>query len=479
MNTITPFASGTQVGSVPISANIEPSAYGGVLVMAKAWAVLGGQQLTTGIRWQGKGGALLLFMLVVLPILSPRSIRAVANFCAKTARSAAELVDPLWWVLDWGLVVTQRRVDRFASSPRHDWFRVLGTMIGALTLHPATKVGKDGIIAVDSTTVEKRYGPKLEGIRPVYDSVQKRLVDGYEIVSACVVHLKKVSPIGLLPHRKADSEEERRVRRRRKAAPEELPSKLDLALSLVKVAVAAGVTASTVVGDSAFSSMWWLQEVVALGLHWLVSVRNDRRLRIGAEIRKFRDWAREMPLQLVESCEGSTVWGGLLPRGTMLKKSCNQMGLLCQPAYFERRDRQGRVVHRWYLVTSQLAWGLEGIWQHWSWRWSIEVFHRESKQLMRLADFHVRTWEAIVALIACTSLRASLLYFIRAMEPCCHDLSMEQLVAALREAPSLVERLDTCRVIVSMPPRMQVKELWNAPTVEFPVGQWPIELKAA
>lgn len=479
MNTITPNAGGTQVDSVPVSANVEPSAYGGVLVVAKAWAVLGGQKLAAGTRWQGRGSTILLFVLVVLPILSPRSIRAVASFCAGTARSAAESVDPLWRVLGWGLVVTQRRLDRFASSPRHDWLRVLRTMVGVLTLHPATKVNEDGIIGVDSTTAEKRYGPKLEGIRPVYDSAQKRLVDGYEIVSACAVDAEKACPIGLLPHRKADSEEERKVRRRRKAQPEELPSKLDLALSLVKAAVAAGVRASTVVGDSAFSSMWWLQEVVALGLHWLVSERNDRRLRIGAEIRKFRDWARQLPLQLVESCEGSTVWGGLLPPATLLKKGCNQKGLPCQPAYFERRDRQGRVVHRWYLVTSQLAWDLEGIWQHWSWRWSIEVFHRESKQLMRLADFHARTWEAIVAVIACTSLRASILYFIRAMEPCCHDLSMEQLVVALREAPSLMETLGTGRVIMSMPPRLQVKELWNAPTTQFPVGQWHIELKAA
>ena len=195
-------------------------------------------------------------------------------------------------------------------------------------MHRANRVGPEGIVAVDSTTAEKRYGPHLPGIRAVYDAVQRRLVDGYEIVSARVVARVVAWPVGLLPHRKADmpSEREKNKRRRRKAKPGELPSKLDLALELVQLAVAAGVRASTVVGDIAFGSMWWLREIAALGRHWLVGMRLDRRLRIGAQVQSSHHWCAKVPLVMLEtSGKGTIVWGALLPEAVLLDKGCNRV----------------------------------------------------------------------------------------------------------------------------------------------------------
>lgn len=476
MTTIARISAEAQGTFAQSSSRVKPSAYGGVLLLAKAWAMLGGsERLSLGLRWQGRAGALMLFVLVALPVASPKSVLAVAGLCSR-------LSDPLWQALGWVSVITQRRLARFASSPRHDWLRTLRAMAGALAMHQATRVGPEGIIAVDSTTVEKRYGPHLPGIRPVYDAVQRRLVDGYEIVSACVAAGMVAWPVGLLPHRKADtaSEREKNKRRRRKAKPGESPSKLDLALELVQLAVAAGVRASTVVGDSAFGSMWWLREIAALGRHWLVGMRLDRRLRIGAKIRSFRDWCGRVQLEMLEtSAAGTTIWGTLLPEAVLLDKGCNRKGLACRPAYFERRDRKGRVIHRWYLVTSQLTWDLAAVWQAWSWRWSIEELHRASKQDMRLSDFHVRSWEGIVALIVCTSLRASLLYFIRALDPSCQDLSIEALVIALREAACVVEQPPTGRAHVSLPPNLPALALWQDSNTPFPAQQWPIDLQAA
>ncbi len=465
-----------QVATVSFSLGAKASAYGGVLLLAKAWAVLGGNdRLTKGLRWQGLGNALLLFAVVALPVLSPSSILGVANLCAK-------MKDPLWAVLAWAGLITQRRLTRFVSSARHDWLQVLGAMVEALVNQEASKVGEEGAIAVDSFTVEKRYGPHLPGIRPVYDACKKRLVDGYEVVSACVVGGKGAWPVGLLPHRKPENAEERGKlkRRRRKAKVGEWPSKLDLALQLVILAVGAGAGMPTVVGDSAFAVMWWLQEIEALQLQWLVSTRQDRRLRIGAEIRQFRQWVKDLPLQLVESSEaGTTVWGGLLPEATLLERHRQRKGLACQPAYFERRNRQGKVVHRWYEVTSCLEWDLATIWQYWGWRWSIEVLHRESKQHGGLADFHGRNWEGVVAGIVCSSLRMSLLYFLQAWEPTCRSLSIEALVIALREAACVVTKpVDGPRQI-SLPTTLPAMTLWQEQHTPFPDQYWPVVLQVA
>jgi hypothetical protein len=304
---------------------------------------------------------------------------------------------------------------------------------------------------------------------PVYDAVQRRLVDGYALVSACVVGPGRRWPIGLLPHQPPPGA---KTRRRRKAAAGEAPSKLDLALQLIQLAVAAGVGAPTVVGDGAFAVQWWLREIAALGRHWLVSTRVDRRLRIGTEIRAIATWVQTLPLApRAISPDAPGIYGALLPPAVLLDKGCRQQGLPCRPAYFERRDRRGRVTHRWYLVTSQLDWDLATLWQHWQWRWAIEVFHRDSKQHLHLEAFHVRTWAGITALVACSSLRASLLAFLQAVDPTCAALSTEALVAALREAAVVVQPGADGSHCVWPPARLPADQLWRIGQPALP-GHW-------
>jgi hypothetical protein len=287
----------------------------------------------------------------------------------------------------------------------------------------------------------------------------------------------------LVPHRKAATAPEREAqkRRRRKAKEGELPSKLDLALALVSLAVAAGVGATTVVGDSAFAVMWWLREVAALGRQWLVTTRQNRRLRIGAEIGAFRDWAKAASVTFVESGEkGSTLYGTLLPKAVLLDRHCQRKGLDCRPAYFERRNKAGKVIHRWYMVTSQWDWDLEAIWLHWSWRWQIEELHRDSKHSLLLSSFHVRTWEGIVALIACTCLRVNLVYFLRAVEPACGALFVEGLVPALSKAACHVQpQPSQSQWKVTLPPTLPATVLWQEDRLPLPQQYWPIVTKVA
>jgi len=226
--------------------------------------------------------------------------------------------------------------------------------------------------------------------------------------------------------------------------------------------------------------MWWLRELAALRRHWLVATRQDRRLRIGAEIQAIRDWAAEAVLTRLETSEsGTSLLGALLPEAVLLDRHCTRKGLPCRPVYFERRNRRGQVSHRWYLVTSQLGWDLEEVWRHWSWRWRIEELHRDGKQLLHLPAFHVRTWEGIVALIACTSLRASLLAFMRAVDPALAPLSTEGLVTALREAACLVTPTTAGQVLVEEPPTLHTQVLWHEHHDPLPSQWWPVIPTAA
>lgn len=447
-----------------------PSAYGGLLPLRQAWQALAGDALVQhGIHWRGRAGALLLFVLVALPILGCTSVRAVATCCGRVR-------DPLWAALGWAEVASQRRLARFVSSERHDWAMVQAAMVAQLARHPATAVAADGeaILAVDSTVVEKRFGPHLPGVHPVYDAVRRRLVDGWEIVSGCVVGPTGAWPLGLVPHRPSPAGAT--GRRRRKAQAGEAPSKLDLALQLIATAVQAAVGAPTVVGDGAYAVNWWLREVAALALHWLVATRHDRRLRIGAEVRAFAAWVERLPAVwgCVEALPGGGgIYGGLLPEATVLDKGRRQQGLACRPAYFERRDRHGRVGHRWYLVTSQLTWSPEQVWAHWQRRWAIEGFHRDAKQGLQFAAMHGRHWAGLVAWLACCSLRASLLALLRAADPAWGALSTDAVVQALRHAACLVTPQAVPTPRVSPPPTLPPLPR-TLPTLPAASAEWPI-----
>jgi hypothetical protein len=194
-----------------------------------------------------------------------------------------------------------------------------------------------------------------------------------------------------------------------------------------------------VVGDAAFRVNWWLRAVAELGVGWLVATRQDRRLRIGATVQSFAAWAAPAAPawpRVAERRNGGGIYGGLRPPATLLDKGCQQQGLACRPAYFERRDKQGRVRHRWYLVISRTDWDAPTLWAAWERRGAIEVFHRDAKQSLQLAAMHGRHWSGLVAWLAAWSLRASLLALLRASDPAWGAYSTAALARRLYEAAS-------------------------------------------
>jgi hypothetical protein len=182
---------------------------------------------------------------------------------------------------------------------------------------------------------------------------------------------------------------------------------------------------------------WFLQELQARELDWLVATRADRRLRSGVEIRAFRAWRPALPLaRLASEPRGKTLWGACLPEATLLERHCNQRGLACRPRDVERRDAAGRVEHCWYLLARRRDLEPATLWQRWQQRWPVEGLHRASKQALHLEAYHGRTWAASVAWVVATSLRASLLAVLQAVEA---DLSGTRFPGAGRcpEPPAL------------------------------------------
>jgi hypothetical protein len=163
-----------------------------------------------------------------------------------------------------------------------------------------------------------------------------------------------------------------------------------------------------------------------------------------------------------------------------LERHCSRRGLSCRPVYVERRDRHGRVEHRWYLLARRGDRDLHALWRQWQQRWPVETLHRDGKQALHLADYHGRTWHEIVAWVAATSLRASLLALLQAAEPTCRHLPLPALVDALDHLPCLLEPTAAGRIRVPPPPTRPPLALWH-PTdpPPLPAPYWPIRLEAA
>jgi hypothetical protein len=123
-----------------MSGPIEPSADGGVRVLAPAWSLLeGGDGALAGVGWPTGLGPLLLFVVVGLPVL----------------RCGSQ--DPLWRAVGWERWVTQRRLARFVASPRQAWLELLGALAGASAQQPALAVAPGAIVAHEACAGAGRF----------------------------------------------------------------------------------------------------------------------------------------------------------------------------------------------------------------------------------------------------------------------------------------------------------------------------------
>lgn len=295
----------------------------------------------------------------------------------------------------------------------HDWSRLLARfdftpLLQALVEHlqswdcTATD-GSRGVLILDDTPLEK-FGRKMQGAHSVYDHAKRHFVWGYPLVNLIYQAKRIVYPVGFRLQSKRRTGRKPKIKR----------TKIVLAMQLLKEAAQRGLNVRAVVFDPAYCAVKLLRHLDDIGYHWVTRLASNRVVEIDGErmsakqLARKRSWFRVDPVRNVQF---------ISRQGYLLNYAL--------PVQFVVVRTPG--VGTQVLVTSLIETPWQEIFSLYGRRFDIEVFHRDAKQYIGLADFRYRDLRRINNHIALSYIRYTLLALMRIVFPEIEDLSCQQI----------------------------------------------------
>jgi hypothetical protein len=279
---------------------------------------------------------------------------------------------------------TQTRVARVLPGRNHDAMgRLLRTMpwstraLSTLLCAFAKRLNCDGYLVLDEVIVEKAYAKRLPWAASIYSFAKKRKVWGFQIVMllwcSCDRHWR--IPVGF-----------RLWRPKRSCSKERYRTKLQLAIELVSVVVAAELRVRYLVGDTHYTAGWFTKRLSRLNLTWHGTLDPKTTVVWRGRKQAVRDLACRLKLHWREQL-------GL--RAVALRVYAPKYRHL---RLVVTRNRHGNYD---YLVSNDLRCDLTTMVVRKRSRWSVETVFRDSKQFTGLEGCQ---WWADQALVRHVSL---------------------------------------------------------------------------
>ena len=139
--------------------------------------------------------------------------------------------------------------------------------------------------------MHKDRGPKIDGVEWHYDHAIKRQVRGHQLVTSLLTIKGNRFPLAF-----------RRYRRRQEGM-KDFRTKLDLALALIKEAVAEGWPFSVVGFDSWYFSKPFVLEIEALGKDWVGGCKANRVVIINQQRAVLGEYLSSLPKESYQPIE--------------------------------------------------------------------------------------------------------------------------------------------------------------------------------
>jgi hypothetical protein len=361
-------------------------------------------------KWDGYAPIHLMFVLVNLVFLHVRSVHDLTKRFVATFYRAQK--------------------DTFYRFKNSEWswrpfywrfIRHLGTRLNW------SKTAKENCLIIDTSVLAKR-GKKIEHVSFVYDHSQKKTVNGYELVTLGLITPTNFYPLDFsyrFSNKRYQEAKDATVLKPTGALAKRIREaqslgKPELAVKMLKEALAKGIPASYLLIDSWFSSPKLFKNALGLQLHVIGRLKNtktlyrydNQRLRLSKLYEVIKDSLVKDPelgclLSSVPVLCGNGVEGTIVfVKGYKEPELDSTQGKRKTPepkwvAFFSTDPKlSGREVVKKYIL-----------------RWSIEVFFKEAKQRLGLGKEQSRSFAAQIFSVTQAFVRYSMLAYLLEQEP--------------------------------------------------------------
>ena len=281
---------------------------------------------------------------------------------------------------------------------------------------------RENCLILDTSALPKR-GRRLENLSFVYDHSQGKTVPGYEILTLGLLTPRNFYPVSFDHHfsqtvpTEAPKAQPRRTRGdlvRRLSDAQEL-TKPDLAVKMLKKALAQGIPAPYLLVDAWFTSPKFCREVKNLGLHLIGRLKRDHT-------RYYWDGTGFTLDQLYQVHKRRLVKAAALGLSLVrVPVSCGNglQGALVFTKGYKEPDLETRPGGKikaqppWaaFFTTDLTLTAVQAV-QKYLGRWAIEVFFKEAKQRLGLGQEQGRSFAAQVFSVTQAFFRYSLLAYL-------------------------------------------------------------------
>lgn len=284
------------------------------------------------------------------------------------------------------------------------------------------KTAPDNCLILDTTVLPKR-GKTMENLSLVYDHSQGKTVPGYEVLTLGLLtprnfwpvdfdfRFSRTTPKGAGEARPVKPKGE--LARRLKAG--RYLTKPELALKMLKAALAQGIPALCLLVDAWFTSPKFCLAVKELGLHIIGRLKRDHTLYyLGGGGYTLKQLYRAHQHQLVKAAElGLALLRVPVTCGNGLKGAIVLTRGYKEPDPEVRPGRKTKTEPTWtgFFTTDLTLTALQVV-QKYAGRWAIEVFFKEAKQRLGLGQEQGQSFAAQVFSVNLAFLRYSLLAYL-------------------------------------------------------------------
>jgi len=239
----------------------------------------------------------------------------------------------------------------------------------------------DGILVIDDSLAHKS-GEHIEGANWFWDHAEHGFTFAHQLVTSQYVTKKFHVP---LHYRLYQKEED---------VPQgAFHSKIDLALQLIKEAIAAGIPFSCVASDSWYFCEDIVKELASHKKDWIFASKSNRLINVNNHWISLKEFSKTLTskdfkqVKIVKT-NGTELFVWAFARTFRMKK----VGRVKVVISFLEEPFKG---DPFFLVTNRKEWTIVNILSLYAQRWPIETFYRDTKQNLGLEDCEMRLLKGI------------------------------------------------------------------------------------